>query len=75
MRLQYTLYVVGILTLFLAGTMVLPLLFGLYYHDESVAPLLKSIGVTLLSGLLLCLLFWKSKNALRCTAPAVTSMP
>ncbi len=62
MRIQYTLYVVGILTLFLGATMVFPLLFGLYYHDESVVPLLKSIAATVLAGLLLCGIFRKSRQ-------------
>jgi trk system potassium uptake protein TrkH len=61
MRLQYTLYVVGILTFFLGLTMAFPLLFGLYYHDASVAPLLKSMAVTLGSGLLLWFVFRRSK--------------
>jgi trk system potassium uptake protein TrkH len=62
MRLQYTLYVVGILTLFLGLTMFFPLLFGLYYQDGSVAPLLQSIAITLGGGFLLCVLFRGSKG-------------
>ena len=57
MRLRYTLHVVGILTFFLGLTMVFPLLFGLYYQDESVLPLLKSMAVTLGSGLVLYFVF------------------
>jgi trk system potassium uptake protein TrkH len=57
MRLRYTLHLVGILTFYLGLTMVFPLLFGLYYQDESVVPLLKSIGVTLAGGLMLSLVF------------------
>jgi trk system potassium uptake protein TrkH len=57
MKLGYTLHLVGILTCCLGLTMVFPLLFGLYYHDESVVPLLKSIGLTLASGLLLSFVF------------------
>lgn len=62
MRVRYTLHVVGILTLFLGLTMVFPLLFGLYYQDESVVPLLKSIAVTLGSGLVLYFLFRRAKG-------------
>lgn len=57
MKLRYTLHLVGILTSYLGLTMVFPLLFGLYYQDESVIPLLKSIGVTLASGLMLSVVF------------------
>ncbi|OEU52352.1 MAG: potassium transporter [Desulfobacterales bacterium C00003060] len=62
MRLQYTLHLVGILTFFLGLTMVLPLLFGLYYQDESVIPLLKSMVVTLGSGLALYFVFSRAKG-------------
>lgn len=62
MRIRYTLHVVGILTLFLGLTMVFPLLFGLYYQDESVVPFLKSIAVTLGSGLVLYFLFRRAKG-------------
>jgi len=62
MRLRYTLHLVGILTFFLGLTMVFPLLFGLYYHDESVMPLLKSMAVTLGSGLGLYLVFRSAKG-------------
>ncbi|HID29194.1 MAG TPA: TrkH family potassium uptake protein [Desulfobacterales bacterium] len=57
MRLRYTLHLVGILTFFLGLTMVFPLLFGLHYQDQSVLPLLKSMAVTLGSGLLLYFVF------------------
>ena len=62
MRLRYTLHLVGILTFFLGLTMVFPLLFGLYYQDESVLPLLKSIAVTLGTGLVLYLVFRSAKG-------------
>ena len=62
MRLPYTLHLVGILTFFLGLTMVFPLLFGLYYQDESIVPLLKSMAVTLGSGLVLYLLFRSSRG-------------
>ncbi|MBW1740988.1 MAG: TrkH family potassium uptake protein [Deltaproteobacteria bacterium] len=62
MRIRYTLHLVGVLTIFLGLTMVFPLLFGLYYKDESVVPLLKSIAVTLGSGFVLYLLFRSAKG-------------
>ncbi len=61
MRLRYTLHLVGVLTFFLGLTMVFPLLFGLYYQDESVMPLLKSIAITLGTGLALYLVFRRAK--------------
>ncbi len=57
MHWRYVLYVVGILTLFLALTMALPLLVGLWYRDASVAPLLKSIAITAGCGTVMYLLF------------------
>ena len=62
MRLRYTLHLVGILTFFLGLTMVFPLLFGLYYQDESVVPLLKSMAVTLGSGLVLYFIFRSARG-------------
>lgn len=61
MKIGYTLHLVGILTFFLGLTMVFPLLFGLYYQDESVTPLLKSIAVTLIAGIALYRLFRSAK--------------
>lgn len=62
MRVRYTLHLVGILTICLGLVMVFPLLFGLYYQDESVVPLFKSMAVTLGSGLLLYFLFRGSRG-------------
>ena len=64
MRLRYTLHLVGILVFFLGLTMVFPLLFGLYYGDRSVIPLIESMGVTLASGLGLYFLFRDTKNGM-----------
>jgi len=55
MRWRYILSIIGILNIFLAVSMVFALLWGLYYRDGSVVPLLKSIVVTLGSGILLYL--------------------
>ncbi len=62
MRWRYLFKVVGILTLFLGLTMGFPILFGLYYKDHSVIPLLKSMGITIAAGGLLFLCFRKSKT-------------
>ena len=51
MRWRYILNIIGILTFFFGLTMIIPLFVGLYYRDQSVIPLLKSIGITVLSGL------------------------
>lgn len=55
MRWRYILNIIGILNIFLGISMVFALLWGLYYQDQSVQPLLKSMGITLLSGFLLYL--------------------
>lgn len=57
MRLSYVLHVIGALTMCIGLTMFWPLAFSLYYDDSGVYPLLYSIGVTLLSGALLFLVF------------------
>jgi len=55
MRWRYVLNIIGILNIFLGISMVFALLWGLYYQDQSVQPLLKSTGITLLFGFLLYL--------------------
>jgi len=61
MRWRYILNIVGILILFFGLTMIFPLLVGLYYKDQSVIPILKSMGITIISGLLLHLYFRRAK--------------
>jgi trk system potassium uptake protein TrkH len=61
MRWQYILNVVGVLTLFLGLCMLFPLLVGLYYADDSFYPLLVSMGITFLSGMVLYLPFRREK--------------
>ena len=61
MRWRYILNVVGILILFFGLTMIFPLLIGLYYKDQSVIPILKSMGITIISGILLHLSFRRAK--------------
>jgi trk system potassium uptake protein len=62
MRLQYTLFVVGILTVFVGLTMIFPLLFSLYYQDGSTTPLMQSMAVTLACGVVFCALFRRFKG-------------
>jgi len=57
MRWRFILNIVGILILFLGMSMIFPLFFGLYYSDPSTIPLLKSMGITILAGLLLYISF------------------
>ncbi|MGD8262376.1 MAG: TrkH family potassium uptake protein [Desulfobacterales bacterium] len=61
MRWQYILNITGILILFFGLTMIFPLFVGLYYQDQSVSPLLKSMGITVLTGLIIYLIFRKEK--------------
>jgi len=61
MRWRYILNIVGILTLFFGLTMIFPLFVGLYYQDQSVNPVLKSMGITVLAGLIFHLLFRSAK--------------
>ncbi len=50
MRWNYVFYIVGILIFFLGVLMGVPLLCGLFFHDQSVIPLMKAMAVTTLSG-------------------------
>lgn len=50
MRWNYVFYVVGILIFILGVLMGFPLLCGLYFHDQSVIPLLKAMVITTVSG-------------------------
>jgi Trk-type K+ transport system membrane component len=60
-RWRYIINITGILIFFFGLTMVVPLLVGLYYHDQSVIPLLKSMGLTVAAGLSLYFIFKSSK--------------
>ena len=61
MRWRFILNIIGILTFFFGLTMVFPLIVGLYYRDSSVIPLLESMGITALAGLLVYLIFRKDR--------------
>lgn len=62
MRWHFILYIVGILLIFLGMTMLLPMLFGMYYRDQSVIPFLKSMGITIAVGTSLFACFRNSKT-------------
>jgi len=51
MRWRYIFNIIGVLVFFFGLTMIIPLLVGLYYHDSSLYPLLKSVGITVAVGL------------------------
>jgi len=61
MRWRYILNIVGILTLFFGLTMIFPLFVGFYYQDQSVIPVLKSMGITVIAGLVFHILFRSAK--------------
>jgi trk system potassium uptake protein TrkH len=61
MRWSFILYIIGMLIIFLGICMIFPLLFGLYFKDQSVIPLVQSVGITVGSGLSLVICFKKTK--------------
>jgi trk system potassium uptake protein TrkH len=61
MRWNFILNIIGILILFLGVSMLFPLIFGVYYKDQSIFPLLKSTGITIAAGLILVLCFRGTK--------------
>jgi trk system potassium uptake protein TrkH len=60
-RWRVVLRITGVLSLFFGLTMVFPLIVGFYYHEPSVTAFLGSMGITVISGLLLYLVFRKDK--------------
>ena len=61
MRWRYILYVVGVLVLCFGLTMLLPLIAGVYYQDGCIHSMLTAMGVTILTGLCLAVLFRKER--------------
>jgi trk system potassium uptake protein TrkH len=61
MRWSFILNIIGMLVIFLGICMIFPLFFGLYFKDQSVIPLVQSMGITIGSGLLLTICFRKIK--------------
>ena len=62
MRWSFIAHMVGVLVLFFGLTMVVPLLAGLYYRDQSVAPLLAAMAITFGAGFLCALAFRKQRS-------------
>jgi trk system potassium uptake protein TrkH len=63
MRWRFILNIIGILTFFFGLTMIFPLIVGFIYRDQSVVPLLKSMAITVVAGLILYLIFREAKAA------------
>ena len=61
MHWRFILKIIGVLTFFFGLTMIFPLLVGLYYSDGSLIPLLKSMVITVATGLILYLIFRKAE--------------
>ena len=61
MQWRFILNIIGILILFLGTSMIFPLFFGLYYHDQSILPLSQAMGITIAAGLLFILFFRGAK--------------
>jgi trk system potassium uptake protein TrkH len=61
MHWRFILKTIGVLIFFFGLTMVFPLIVGSYYHEQSVTALLESMAITVISGLLLYLVFRKDK--------------
>ncbi|MUM78424.1 TrkH family potassium uptake protein [Pseudodesulfovibrio sp. F-1] len=57
MRWRYVLHIIGALVACVGMTMALPLAWGVYYGDGTVWPLAESLGITVVSGTLLFLIF------------------
>jgi trk system potassium uptake protein TrkH len=61
MRWRYILHTIATMSFFFGLTMMIPLIVGLYYRDQSVAPMLKSMGITVVGSLILRLIFRSGK--------------
>jgi trk system potassium uptake protein TrkH len=61
MRWSFILNIIGMLILFLGICMIFPLFFGLYFKDQSIFPLVKSMGITIGSGVALIFCFKRTK--------------
>ncbi len=61
MRWGFILKTIGILILYLGLFMALPLICGLFYQDNSLVPLAKSMGVTICTGAAFFLFFRKER--------------
>ncbi|GAB6908791.1 Trk system potassium uptake protein TrkH [Desulfosarcina cetonica] len=62
MRWRYILNTVGVLNLFFGATMLVPLVYALFAMDGSLMPLVKAMGLTLVGGSVLTLVFRHEKT-------------
>ena len=62
MRWKFVAKMIGVLILYLGFAMIFPLICGIYYHDTSVVPLQKSMGITISIGLVLLLFFRRAQE-------------
>jgi trk system potassium uptake protein TrkH len=63
MRWRFILNIIGVLIFFFGLTMIFPLIVGVFYRDQSVVPLLESMGITVAAGLILYLIFRETRAA------------
>ena len=61
MRWRFILKTIGVLIFFFGLTMIFPLTVGFYYRDQSLIALLLSMGITVIAGLILYLIFRKAQ--------------
>jgi len=57
MRWKYVLHVIGALIACVGLTMVLPLIWAFYYNDGTATPLALSMGITIVTGVLMFFVF------------------
>ena len=57
MRWRFIAKTIGILILYLGLSMLFPLICGLFYQDNSLIPIAKSIGITICAGTAFFLFF------------------
>jgi trk system potassium uptake protein len=61
MRWSVILNITGMLIIFLGMCMIFPLFFGFYFKDQSIIPLVQSMGITIASGIFLIVCFRRTK--------------
>lgn len=57
MRWKYVLHIIGALIACVGLTMVLPLIWAFYYNDGTATPLASSMGITIVTGVLMFFVF------------------
>lgn len=61
MRWSVILNITGMLIIFLGMCMIFPLFFGFYFKDQSIIPMVQSMGITIASGIFLIVCFRRTK--------------